>query len=158
MTASIVQLNVSDGGVPKLPVAVAEVTASGMSGDRQRNLKLHGGPTRALCLYSEERLEMLQAEGHPVVPGALGENVTIRGLEWEAIVPGTRLQLGTATVEITGYTAPCSNIEACFAGGDINRVNQKTNPGWSRVYASVKQPGTLRPGDPVAILSPGATA
>lgn len=158
MTASIAQLNVSNGGVPKLPVAMAEVTAGGMSGDRQRNLKLHGGPTRALCLYSEERLEALQREGHPVVAGALGENVTIRGLEWEAIVPGTRLQLGDATVEITGYTAPCKNIEACFSAGDINRVNQKTNPGWSRVYASVEQPGTLRPGDPVVVLAPGSSA
>lgn len=153
MTASIEQLNVSDGGVPKLPVAKADVTAEGMFGDRQRNLKLHGGPTRALCLYSAERIEALQAEGNPVVPGALGENVTIRGLKWETIVPGTRLQLGDATVEITGYTAPCSNIESCFATSDINRVNQKTNPGWSRVYASVAQPGTLRPGDAVEVLA-----
>lgn len=158
MNATIAQLNVSNGGVPKLPILEAEVTAAGMSGDRQRNLKLHGGPTRALCLYSAERIEALQAEGNAVVPGALGENVTIRGLDWEAIVPGVRLQLGQATVEITGYTAPCSNIEACFAASDINRVNQKTHPGWSRVYASVTQPGTLRPGDAVEVLAPAVPA
>ncbi len=51
MDGRIVQLNTSPGGVPKLPVPEAEVTPSGMAGDRQRNLRFHGGPRRALCLY-----------------------------------------------------------------------------------------------------------
>ena len=37
----------------------------------------HGGPERALCLFSLERILELQAEGHPIFPGAAGENITI---------------------------------------------------------------------------------
>lgn len=54
------QINLSDGGVPKLPVWEASVGKEGLSGDRQRNLKFHGGPDRAVCLYSLELIERLQ--------------------------------------------------------------------------------------------------
>lgn len=40
------QINVSDGGVPKRPVWEAKVNERGLDGDRQRNLKFHGGPDR----------------------------------------------------------------------------------------------------------------
>ena len=64
-TSRVFQINISDGGVPKLPVQSVEVTADGLAGDRQRNLKYHGGPDRAVCLYSLERLLALQDQGHP---------------------------------------------------------------------------------------------
>lgn len=64
----VAQINVSPGGVPKLPVASAQVTAQGLVGDRQKNLKYHGGPDRALCLWSLEVIETLLAEGHPIAP------------------------------------------------------------------------------------------
>jgi MOSC domain-containing protein YiiM len=63
------QINVSDGGVPKLPVWEAKVGERGLDGDRQRNLKVHGGPDRAVCLYSLELIEQLQKEGHPIDSG-----------------------------------------------------------------------------------------
>src|SRR3569832_2171795 len=77
------QISVSDGGVPKLPVWEAKVSEQGLSGDRQRNLKFHGGPDRAVCLYSLELIEHLQAEGHPIDAGAAGENLTLSGLDWD---------------------------------------------------------------------------
>jgi MOSC domain-containing protein YiiM len=52
MTGVLVQLNVSRGGMPKLPVMFARVTKGGVEGDRQRNLKYHGGPDRAVCVFS----------------------------------------------------------------------------------------------------------
>src|SRR5688500_7063387 len=67
----IVSLHVSAGGVPKLAIPEARVTPAGIDGDRQRNLKHHGGPDRALCLYSLDLIEALQEEGHPVEPGAM---------------------------------------------------------------------------------------
>src|SRR5690349_4183315 len=72
-------LNVSNGGVPKLPVPSCDVRPSGIAGDRQRDHRYHGGPQRAVSLYSLELLEALRAEGHPVAPGALGENLTLAG-------------------------------------------------------------------------------
>ena len=43
------QISISDGGVPKLPVDSAAVTAMGLEGDRHNDTEIHGGPTRALC-------------------------------------------------------------------------------------------------------------
>lgn len=143
-------LNVSDGGVPKRPVAESFVGEGGMAGDRQRNLKYHGGPARALCVYSAERIEALRAEGHPVAVGTLGENVTVGGIAWAAVVPGVRLRIGGVCVEVTLFTVPCRTIQGSFVGRRTGRVSQKTNPGWSRVYARVLEPGLVRVGDRVA--------
>src|SRR6266536_183252 len=97
----VVGLQRSPGGVPKRAVDRATVTESGMEGDRQRNRRIHGGPARALCVYSQERIDALVAEGHSVAPGVLGENVTIAGLAWSDVRPGTRLQIGAVEAEVT---------------------------------------------------------
>ncbi len=154
MAASIVQVNISKGGVPKLPVMVAEVTELGLVGDGHNEPPhIHGGPERALCLYSLERIEALAAEGHPIFAGAVGENVTVGGLDWDAVVPGARLALGPAVlVEITRYTTPCRTNARWFAGGDFNRMHHNLRPGWSRVYARVITAGVIRPGDAVELL------
>jgi MOSC domain-containing protein YiiM len=57
------QLSVSDGGVPKFAVPQATITKRGVEGDRQRNPDIHGGPDRAVCVFSLEIIEALQAEG-----------------------------------------------------------------------------------------------
>jgi MOSC domain-containing protein YiiM len=150
--AQIVSLNRSPGGVPKLPVSEAAVTFAGLEGDRQRNLRVHGGPTRALCLFSMELIEDLQKQGHPIFPGAIGENITIRGLDWPSIQPGTRLRLGNdVEISITKFTQPCRNIRGSFADGDYRRVDEEVCQGRSRVYARVLKEGTLRVGDEVVV-------
>lgn len=148
----IVQINLSQGGVPKLAQPHAQLTHSGLVGDHQRNQEVHGGLERALCLFSLERILALQEEGHPIFPGAAGENVTISGLDWSLVVPGIRIRLGTEVLaEVTRYTAPCTNIAYAFIDNDFSRLSQKRYPGWSRVYARVIQPGMIKPGDPVVL-------
>ncbi len=148
----IFQINLSNGGVPKLAQPAAEVTLSGLVGDHQRNQETHGGPERALCLFSLERILGLQEEGHSIFPGAAGENVTISGLDWSLVVPGIHLRLGADVLaEVTRYTAPCNNIAYAFIDNDYSRLSQKRYPGWSRVYARVLQPGMIKPGDFVVI-------
>ena len=142
----------SAGGVPKLPVDRAMVRTTGMEGDRQANRKYHGGPERALCLYSQERLDALAAAGHPVERGTLGENVTIAGLEWEEVQPGTRLRLGTVEAEVTGFATPCGKIAYGFADGSSARVGERANPGWSRVYVRILAEGQVAVGDAVTLL------
>lgn len=146
------QINVSDGGVPKRPVLEAVIATAGVEGDRQRNLKVHGGPDRAVCLFSLELLERLQAEGHPIDAGSSGENLTLAELDWELIRPGVLLSVGPdVQLEVTSYTVPCSHNAPWFLDGNYHRISQKKNPGWSRVYAKVLREGMVRPGDWVKV-------
>lgn len=151
MTARVFQLNVSPGGVPKRAVAAAELGPLGLAGDAVDHPRIHGGPDRAVCLYSLERILALQEEGHPVFPGALGENVTVVGLDWGTVVPGTRWAVGDAEIEVTKYTTPC-NTTGPFVSGDLKRFHQDHSPGWSRVYARVLRPGRVAPGNAVSPL------
>ncbi len=153
MSGRIVQISVSGGGVPKMAVPEAKVTALGLAGDAHRNRELHGGPERAVCLYAMEMIASLRAEGHDIVPGAIGENVTVEGLDWSAMVPGCHVLLGeTVLLQITRYTSPCANITGSFREGYFGRVSQKRHPGWSRVYARVLTEGSFSHGDPVRLL------
>ena len=150
----IVQLSASNGGVPKLPLAEATVDANGITVDRQADRRAHGGPRRALCLFALERIETLAAEGHPIAPGATGENVTTQGIDWDRVVPGSRLRLGeTVLIEVTGYTEPCWKNAQWFLEGDFSVMGQETRPGFSRVYARVLEGGDLRPGDAVELVA-----
>ena len=153
----IVQIRVSDGGVPKTAVPSARITENGVEGDRQRDREHHGGPERAVCLFSMERIRELQSEGHAIVPGAVGENVTIEGIDWDAVQPNARILLGDdVALEVTRYTSPCVNIRSAFTGGNYARISQKRHAGWSRVYARVLVPGTVKTGDAARVLPPGA--
>lgn len=154
-TARVFQINISDGGVPKCPVRAAEITALGVTGDTQKNREVHGGPERALCLFSLERIMALQEEGHPVFPGSTGENLTVSGLPWDEMVPGVRLLLGSEVrIEITSFTAPCPKIAESFVEGNFRRCSQDDHPGSSRVYARVLRPGPLRVGDAISLIGP----
>jgi MOSC domain-containing protein YiiM len=154
MPARIFQLNSSPGGVPKLAVPKAVVTELGLVGDDHTFPDIHGGPERALCLFSMDRILELQEEGHTIFPGAVGENVTISGLDWDRLTPGQQLALGEEVlIEITRYTSPCNTIENFFADGEYQRISQKVHPGYSRVYARVLRPGRLIVGQTVRLLN-----
>ncbi|PSN76998.1 MOSC domain-containing protein [filamentous cyanobacterium CCP4] len=157
-TGRIAQINISPGGVPKLAIATAQVTAAGLSGDQQRDLKFHGGPDRALCLWSLDVIETLRSEGHPIGPGSAGENLTLAGLNWADLGPGSQLQLGEQVrVEITDYAPPCRTIMRWFSDRRYSRISHTHYPGSSRLYARVLQPGQLTTGDRaiLAIAGPG---
>lgn len=150
----VFQINTSSGGVPKIARQKAEIGFSGLIGDGHAHPKVHGGVERAICLYSLEHILALQVEGHPVFPGALGENLTLVNVDWADFVPLARFILGKdLVVEITRYTTPCKTIEPYFRNGEIQRISQETHPGWSRVYACILQAGSLSAGDPVKKLA-----
>lgn len=149
----IYQINISRGGVPKLPVAVARVTEEGIDGDMHEDTQDHGGPMRALCLFTLEEIEQLVSEGHPIYPGATGENVTLSGLPLAELTPGTQVALGDEVlIEVTRYTTPCKSIKEAFNDADFTRISQKLHPGESRVYAKVLRGGELHAGDTVRVL------
>ena len=144
-------INTSRGGVPKQPVFEAFVTADGVDGDRQSDRRFHGGPDRAVVLFSLDVIRALQSEGHPIAAGTTGENLTLVGVPWASFIPGTELTIGGVRLRITKYASPCYKIRASFADHDETRISQKLHPGWSRLCASVVTEGLVRVGDAVRV-------
>lgn len=151
----LASINISSGGVPKGRVAGAQVARSGLVNDAQNDIIHHGGPERAVCVYSLERIRALQAEGHPIDVGTAGENVTVEGIDWDRVVPGARLRLGQEVIlEVASFTKPCKTIRESFIDGKFVRISQKLYPGWSRVYTRVLSEGEIRSGDSVQLTPP----
>ena len=107
----------------------------GLVGDRQTNRKHHGRQFQALCLWSAEVIDELAGLGHPIGPGSAGENLTITGLDWAALRPGTRLRIGSTLAEISFVAVPCAKQTRWFSDGDFNHISHERNPQWVRWYA-----------------------
>jgi MOSC domain-containing protein YiiM len=137
-------------GLPKPELSEAHLTAEGMAGDFNlyRTVEKHGDPAMALLLLPAETIEALRAEGWPVQPGDLGENITTRGIAYDELTPPARLRLGDAVVETTSACTPCDNLYL------LPYVGQARGPeflkatvdrrGW---YARVVVPGRVHRGD-----------
>jgi MOSC domain-containing protein YiiM len=147
----LVQVNLSNGGVPKRPVEGAALTASGVEGDRQRDRKHHGRPFQAVCLWSGDVIDELSAAGHPIGPGCAGENLTLREVNWGFLRPGALVRVGEALVELSFPAVPCQNQRRWFSDGDFSRIDHKVNPQRARWYGWVRQPGEVHPGDRVVV-------
>lgn len=152
----VVQVNVSPGGVPKLPVAAARVGRDGLEGDAHDHDAVHGGPHRAVCLMAIEAIERVQADGHiGVEPGAVGENLTTSGIELALLPVGTRLAIGDEVVlELSAPANPCDVIKGAFRGGKSGRISVLLHPTDSRMYARVLAEGLVRQGDAIRVLPP----
>ncbi len=154
LTGRIHQINVSNGGVPKLAIQSAEIGLRGVVGDYQADRRNHGSPEQALCVWSLEVIEELATEGHPIQPGFAGENITVAGIEWSLVVPGATLLLGnTVVAPVTGDATPCATNAAWFKERNFRRMSHLRHPGSSRMYTSVTTGGSIRVGDPVRLLT-----
>ena len=159
MTGTVVQVNVSRGGVPKRAIPVAELTANGIDGDAWR-YPFHGGRQKAILLITIEGIEELVARGFPLFAGALGENITTRGVDRRALRLGQRLQAGEAVIELTQIRVPCATLNVYGRGIQAAMYDARVQAGdtesgrWglSGFYASVVQEGTVRAGDPIVLL------
>jgi MOSC domain-containing protein YiiM len=146
------QINVSDGGVPKRPVATASVDRGGVAGDRQAARQHHGRPWQAVCLWSAEVIDDLATAGHPIGYGACGENLTVRGLPWAEVRSGVRLAIGPVLLEASLFSLPCTKNAQWFLDGDFQRIHHERGP-VSRIYATVLEAGAIATGD-VVVLEP----
>ena len=158
MTGTVVQVSVSQGGIPKLAIPSAELTEIGIAGDSWRR-PFHGGRRQAILLVTIEGIDELVAQGFPVFPGALGENVTTRGLDRRQLRMGQRLRVGEAEIELTRMRAPCATLDVYGSGIQAAMYDARVLAGdpesqrWglSGFYASVVQPGIVRAGDSIAL-------
>jgi len=158
MQGVIVQVAVSNGGLPKLPVSGGLISFLGIEGDRHAHPEVHGGPSKAVLLVSSEVVEELKARGYPLFYGALGENLTTRGIDFRRLPVGCRLRAGGALLEITEARGPCSALDVYGASlkGEIYDARVKAgdsdSPRWgmSGLYAKVIEPGPVRPEDVIS--------
>jgi MOSC domain-containing protein YiiM len=104
-------------------------------------------PERGLNIMAYETLQTLGAEGFMAQPGQMGEQITLRGLDVNALAAGTRLQLGdTAVVEIIKPRTGCDRFEA------IQGRKRQEVDGRMGMMARVLVGGALRVGDSVTVL------
>lgn len=113
---------------------------------------------RQVHLIHAELSDELRSAGFEVAPGNLGENVTTRGLDLLGLPVGTLLRLGPdAVVEITGLRNPCRQIDA-FSGGLLKQVVGRDEAGEvvrkAGIMGVVRESGTVRPGEPIAVELP----
>lgn len=152
----VLQVNVSPGGVPKVPVERAWVGRLGLEGDGHSEPTVHGGPHRAVALFAMEAIDRVAGEGHPIAPGSCGENLTTQGIEWSTLPAGTRVRIGDRLVlELSLPDNPCSTIAGSFSDGRFARISILVNPTDSRMYARVVEEGEVRPGDAIEVLPGG---
>jgi len=159
MSGKIIQINISRGGVPKRPIPEAIVTPLGLEGDSWTHPEIHGGPRQAVLLIAAETIEQLTARGYPLYPGALGENLTTRGLDRTQLRLGQRLRVGPVLLELTKVRVPCATLDVY--GPPIKqeiydkkvKAGDPTSPRWgmSGFYAAVIEPGTVRVNDIIMV-------
>jgi MOSC domain-containing protein YiiM len=156
---TLAQISVSQGGIPKRAIASAELTEAGIGGDAWR-YPFHGGPRKAILLITAEGIDELVSRGYPLFAGALGENLTTRGIDRRELRLGQRLRVGDAQIALTQIRTPCATLDVYGSGIQAAMFDARVQAGdpesplWglSGFYASTVQTGTIRTGDPIAFL------
>lgn len=136
----------SKTGIYKSPVegAVA-IDVLGVAGDRIADLDNHGGPDQAVyCYLAEDYRWWSNKLGTELAPGSFGDNLTISGLNGEAIAVGDRLVAGEVTLEVTAPRIPCNTLARRMQdSGFVKAFRQAERPGF---YCRVVVPGALEAG------------
>jgi MOSC domain-containing protein YiiM len=170
MGSTVVSVNSkSTPGIGKAPrEEITLVAGHGVEGDyhagatvrhRSRAAKTPSLPNlRQVHLIHAELFDEMAGIGITVTPGAMGENITTRGLPILDLAPGARLRLGaTAVVEITGLRNPCKQLD----GVDerlLAQVASKSDDGSivrrAGIMGVVLEGGTVRAGDAIVVELP----
>ncbi len=142
---TVVSVNISPGGIPKLPIEVGRVTTAGIDRDAHDHEK-HNTPLQAISILDLEDLHDLRDEGFDVGPGALGENLTVCGLGVDELSPGDRLRLsGGVELECTKLRKPCFVLDA------IDPRLKEVVIGRCGAYTKVITTGEIRAGETIEV-------
>lgn len=158
---TILQVNISPGGLPKTAIDPAFIEPLGVVGDRHDHPQFHGGPRKAVLIVASEVIDELSRRGYPVFPGALGENLTTRGFDVRQVRLGDTVRAGGVMLEVTAARRPCQQLDVY--GPSIKqeiydpqvKEGDPSSPRWgmSGWYCSVLSPGPVGPGDPIEVLA-----
>ena len=161
----IISLNV---GRPRLVVWDGQVVSTGiyktpvggrvmlrtlnLDGDRQADLTVHGGPSKAVYAYPSEHYGYWRGElpGVELPWGMFGENFTTEGLDESNVNIGDRFRLGAAEVTVTQPRMPCYKLGIRFGRPDI--LKRFLASGRTGFYLSVEREGEVGAGDEIELL------
>ena len=150
-TGLVLSVNISDGGIPKLPRDVVEITTDGLRGDAHNHDK-HNTPLQAVSLIDHEDLNDLRVEGYPLVAGSTGENITLEGMQIDRGAIGDLVRFtGGVELELTKRRNPCYVLDA------IDPSLKTAIKGRCGFYAKVLTPGTIKPGETATLHRPRST-
>jgi len=137
----------------KVPVAgPVAVAATGLAGDAQADLRVHGGEDKAVYAYASEDYAWWEGElGRDLPPGTFGENLTVAGLDLAAAVVGEVWAVGSARLEVSEPRTPCFKLGMRM--GDAGFVDRFDGAGRLGTYLRVVSPGALSAGDRIVVES-----
>jgi MOSC domain-containing protein YiiM len=124
---------------------------TGLQGDRQADRKHHGGPWRAVLMYSADHYPLWREEWgrRELPPGAFGENLTVAGLTEEVVCLGDQFEVGEARLEVTSPRAPCHTLAQRHGIADLAvTIRRNHRHGW---YLRVVRPGWIEAGQEVIL-------
>lgn len=123
-----------------------------LDGDRQSDLRVHGGRHKAVYCYPVIHYDYWRAElpGHALPPGAFGENFTIESPLENSVHVGDRFSIGSAEVVVTQPRLPCYKLGIRFKSYDI--VKRFLDSGRTGYYLAVLREGDVGAGDEVVFL------
>jgi MOSC domain-containing protein YiiM len=155
-TEQLRQITVRTAG-HKQPVAAAWAGPLGLAGDEQADHDNHGGPDKALCVYSFVHYPYWeQVLGKPLAPAAFSENLTVSGLDEAGVHLGDILCAGEARVQVTYPRTPCAKLARKLRRKDLAPLIHAN--GFSGFYLRVLTPGRIAAGDPFEVVTPHPNA
>jgi len=140
-------------GFFKVPVSgPVALQTENLQGDGQADLKVHGGPDKAVCVYSADHYPRWQQElgVRECGPGWFGENFSLQGQSEGSAAIGDVYRIGTALVQVSQPRAPCWKLARRWSRPDMPKlVIDAGRTGW---YLRVLEPGIVARGQTLTLV------
>jgi MOSC domain-containing protein YiiM len=144
---------VLSGFVKHAVLSPVDVTPTGIVGDQQADLRVHGGPEKAVYGYAASRYDAwLAAFPHHarlLRPGGFGENLTIAGCDETTVCLNDIVRIGSCLLQVSQPRQPCFKFALRFADEAMPRAMVRN--GYCGWYYRVLRPGTLAATDTVTL-------
>jgi len=141
-------------GIFKSPVeGPVAIKRTKVEGDEIADLRVHGGPYKAVYLYPHEHYDLWRKElsSDQQLPfGAFGENLTTEGLTEQVVHIGDEFQVGSSVLKVTQPRMPCFKLALKFERTDM--VKRFWQSGRSGIYFSVVEEGELESGSKIELI------
>jgi MOSC domain-containing protein YiiM len=125
---------------------------TGLAGDAQADLTVHGGPDKAVCVYPTEHLPYwAERLGRPLAPGAFGENFSLAGLLEPEVCIGDIFRVGTALVQVSQPRQPCYKLAT--RNGEPAFALWVQESGRTGFYFRCLEPGLVQAGDTLELVA-----